>query len=184
MACPLTISKFVGTVSLGLLTGVSYATSTITIPSLKLLPSAGTASRSLNEVKRLSRKHAMRLSGVANGLLLFAYTLSPPRRKHPFLIWMVVFSSSSALATDYWFNRSLGFQEWALETIRDTIGLSLGRASGRKDEDLVVVEAEEDINGEAVRLDMDREGRLQYVRSLIAGVAFSIGVVGLWGDRR
>ncbi|KAJ5908326.1 hypothetical protein N7495_001008 [Penicillium taxi] len=185
MACPLTVSKFVGTFSLGLLTGLSYSTSTITIPSLKLLPTSITASRSLNEAKRLSRKHALRLSSLTNGCILFAYTLSPSRRKHPFLIWMCVVSTVSSFGLDLFFNRHLGFKTWVITAIHDTTGLNLSRRPSKKDEDIVMVESEEDVNvnGESVQLEMNREHRLQSVRAWLAGIALSMGIVGLWGDR-
>ncbi|KAF3395995.1 hypothetical protein F1880_006744 [Penicillium rolfsii] len=185
MACPITISKFVGTVSLGLLTGLSYSTATITIPSLQLLPTATTASRCLNEVKRLNRKHALRLSSLANTCLLFAYCVSPPRRQHPFLVWMCVASTVSSYGLDLWFNREMGLKNWFFDIIYDTTCVSLGKqTSSKKDDDLVVVEAEEDVNGESVRREMDKERRLQRARAWLAGIALSVGVVGLWGDKK
>lgn len=96
---------------------------------------------------------------------------------------MVALSYSSSFATDLWFNRSLGFKNWALEVLKDTTGIQLGR-SAAKDEDIVVVESEEDINGESVQISMARESRLHSFRAWMAGLAFSMGVVGLWGDRR
>ncbi|KAJ5720073.1 hypothetical protein N7493_006951 [Penicillium malachiteum] len=185
MACPITLTKFVGTVSLGLLTGLSYSTASITIPSLKLLPTSTTASRCLNEVKRLNRKHAMRLSSLTNTCILFAYTLSSPRRRHPYLVWMCVVSTVSSYGLDLFFNRHLGFQNWVLSTIQDTTGLNLNRVSPtKKDDDLVMVETDEDVNGESVQREMDRERRLQRARTWLAGIAFSMGIVGLWGDKK
>ena len=67
--------------------------------------------------------------------------------------------------------------------LKDTTGIQLGR-SAAKDEDIVVVESEEDINGESVQISMARESRLHSFRAWMAGLAFSMGVVGLWGDRR
>ncbi|KAJ5094716.1 hypothetical protein N7456_010577 [Penicillium angulare] len=184
MACPITVTKFVGTVSLGLLTGLSYSTASITIPALKLLPTASTASRCLNEVKRLNRKHALRLSSLTNTCLLFAYTISSPRRRHPYMVWMYVASTLSSYGLDLFFNRHLGFKNWALITIQDTTGLSLGgQSQNKKDEDLVVIE-DENVNGESVQREMDRERRLQRARTWVAGIAFSMGIVGLWGDKR
>lgn len=52
--------------------------------------------------------------------------------------------------------------------------------SSKKDEDLVVVEA--DFNGETVERDMAREQTHQMVRSWLSGAALSMAIVGLWGD--
>jgi len=185
MACPITVTKFVGTVSLGLLTGLSYSTASITIPSLKLLPTSSTASRCLNEVKRLNRKHALRLSSLSNTCLFIAYTISPPRRKHPYLVWMYVASTVSSFGLDLFFNRHMGLKNWLLSVIQDTTGLSLGTQSPiKKDDDLVVIESDEDVNGESVQREMDQERRLQRARTWLAGIAFSMGIVGLWGDKK
>ncbi|KAJ5731667.1 uncharacterized protein N7483_006175 [Penicillium malachiteum] len=185
MACPITITKFVGTVSLGLLTGISYSTAAITVPSLKLLPTSTTASRCLNEVKRLNRRHAVRLSSLTNACILFAYTLSSPRRRHPYLVWMCVASTLSSHGLDLFFNRHLGFMNWVFVTIQDTTGLNLSSVSPiKKDDDLVMVGTDEDVNGESVQREMDRERRLQRARTWMAGIAFSMGIVGLWGDKK
>ncbi|KAL5356482.1 hypothetical protein BJX96DRAFT_142871 [Aspergillus floccosus] len=184
MACPITVSKFVGTVSLGLLTGLSYSAASITLPSLKLLPTASDASRSLNEVKRLNRKHGLRLTNLANGCLLFAYGISPSHRKHPYLVWMCVASTIGSYGMDYWFHRQVGFKAWFQSLLQDGCGWRSSRkTAGKKDEDLVVVEAEENVNGESVDRDMDNERRFQRVRAVFSGLALSMGIVGLWGDR-
>ncbi|KAL4890318.1 hypothetical protein BDV59DRAFT_184769 [Aspergillus ambiguus] len=183
MACPITVSKFVGTVSLGLLTGLSYSASTITIPSLKLLPTSSDASRSLHEVKRLNRKHGLRLTNIANGCLLFAYSISPKHRKHPYLLWMCVTSALGSYAMDFWFHRQLGIKTWFQSLLQD-VGCCSGRkSSNKKEEDLVVVEAEEKVNGESIEQEMDNERRFQCTRTVFSGLALAMGIVGLWGDR-
>lgn len=164
--------------------GMSYSTSAITIPSLKLLPSSSTASRCFNEVKRLNRKHALRLSSIANSCFLFSFSISPPRRKHPYLVWVCVISTLATYGLDLWFNRHLGLKTWALTAVQDTTGLCLSKSCAKKDEDLVVVEAEEDVNGESVQREMDSERRMQRARSWLAAIALSMGIVGLWGDKK
>ncbi|KAJ5182616.1 hypothetical protein N7492_000232 [Penicillium capsulatum] len=189
MACPITVSKFVGTVSLGLLTGVSYATAAVTLPALQLLPTSVDASHCLKEVKRLNRKHVFQLTALANTSLLFAYTLSSPRRKHPFILWMSGLSALSSVGLDFFFNRHLGFQVWIDGVCFDTTGMHLLKAPtsskkpSKKDEDVVVVDYEELANGESVQRAMKRETRLQRARAWVAGLALSVGIVGLWGDR-
>lgn len=41
---------------------------------------------------------------------------------------------------------------------------------------------EEQVNGEKVEMEMGREKKVQSVRTLIAGLGFMMGVVGIWGD--
>lgn len=41
---------------------------------------------------------------------------------------------------------------------------------------------DEDMNGEIVRADMDRECQIQRVRTWILAIGFSMSVVGIWGD--
>ncbi|GKZ79749.1 hypothetical protein AnigIFM56816_003955 [Aspergillus niger] len=184
MACPITVSKFVGTVSLGLLTGMSYSASSVAIPSLSLLPTANTASRSLNEVKRLNRKHGLRLTNIANGCFLFAYCLSSRQRKHPYLIWVCVTSTVGSYAFDYLFHRQDGFVAWIQSVLQDTGCGFLTVQKQKKEEDIVVVEAEENVNGESVQKEMNTERRFQQVRAIFSGIALAMGIVGLWGDRR
>ncbi|KAH8702429.1 hypothetical protein BGW36DRAFT_356551 [Talaromyces proteolyticus] len=189
MPCPITITKFIGTVSLGLLTGVSYSTAFITIPALKALPTASHATRPLKDVKRLSRKHAIRLSNLATSCLFFAWLVVPKRKKHPYLLWVCLTSTVSTLGVDFWFNRSLGLGGWARSVVEDIDFpyLSVRKQSpssspSKKDEDLVVVETDSDFNGESVERDMDRERRLQSTRFWFSGAALSMAIVGLWGD--
>lgn len=184
MACPITVAKFVGTVSLGLLTGLSYSTTTVTIPSLKLLPTSTAGRRCLSEVRRLNRKHGLRLTGLAHGCLMFAFAISPKHRKHPYLIWMCVASALGTYGVDFWYHRQLGMYTW-LQTVVGDVGLAFlaKRTSTKRDEDLVVVEAEDNVNGESVQTEMDEERRIQRIRAWISGTAFAMGIVGLWGDR-
>ncbi|KAL2219967.1 hypothetical protein M432DRAFT_544178 [Thermoascus aurantiacus ATCC 26904] len=191
MPCPITITKFVGTVSLGLLTGLSYSVATVTIPSLKLLPTASHASLALKEVKRRARKHALHLSNLTNACILFAWTVSPRRKKHPYLIWMVLTSTIGSFGMDFLYNREKGVVGWGKMVVQDLCLCAAKKlktaatATTKKDEDLVVVESEEGeevVNGESVEQDMDRERRLQRARAWFSGVALAMGVVGLWGD--
>lgn len=163
---------------------MSYSTSSITIPSLKLLPSSSTASRCFNEVKRLNRKYALRLSSLVNTCFLFSFSISPPWRKHPYLVWICVVSTLSTFGLDLWSNRHLGLKNWALTAIQDSTGLCLSKSSAKRDEDIVVVESEEDTNGEVVQREMDSERRMQRARSWLSVLALSMGVVGLWGDKK
>jgi hypothetical protein len=44
------------------------------------------------------------------------------------------------------------------------------------------VEVETEINGEKVEMEMTREKKVQLRRTILAGVGFAMGVVGIWGD--
>ena len=134
-------------------------------------------------MKRLNRKHALRLSGLANTCLVFAYTLSSSRRKHPFLMWMTAMSAVSSFGFDFLFNRHLGFKKWACIAIHDTTGFALG-APIQEDDYLFVEKSGAKVNGESVEREMDRERRLQHARAWLSGMALSAGVLGLWGDRK
>ncbi|RAO70800.1 uncharacterized protein BHQ10_006812 [Talaromyces amestolkiae] len=189
MPCPITLTKFIGTVSLGLLTGVSYSTAAITIPTLRALPTASHAARALKDVKRRSRKHVFRLSNISSACLFFAWFVASRRKKHPYLIWVSLTSAISSWGVDFWYNRELGLGGWLRSVVEDidfpylAVKRSSSGASSpssKKDEDLVVVEA--DFNGETVERDMAREQSHQMVRSWLSGAALSMAIVGLWGD--
>jgi len=124
----------VGTVSLGLSTGLSYSLSRITIPALQSMPTASHANRSLQEVKRRSRQHAFRLANVVNGCFLFAYFISSRRRKHPYLLWVSLTSTIGTFGVDYWFNREQGLQSWLRSTIADVCVPCLRAKSSRHDD--------------------------------------------------
>lgn len=97
---------------------------------------------------------------------------------------MVITSTLGSYGVDYWFHRQNGFKVWIQSIFQDTACLCLGRKSAnKKEEDLVVVEAEEDMNGEGVKKEMDHERRMQRARAWFSGVALAMGIVGLWGDK-
>ncbi|KAL3480448.1 hypothetical protein BJX99DRAFT_220258 [Aspergillus californicus] len=184
MACPITVTKFIGTISLGLLTGLSYSTSTIFVPSLSLLSTSTNASKSLKEAQRLHRKHSLRLANTANVCLLFAYSISPRHRKHPYLVWTSIMATVASYGVDYWFHRQDGFMAWIRSVTQDLGCLSMFTKFQKKEDDIVVVEAEENVNGESVQRELENERRLQGVRTMFSGMALSMGIIGLWGDRR
>ncbi|CAK7266502.1 hypothetical protein SEPCBS57363_002121 [Sporothrix epigloea] len=80
------ILKFVGTVSLGLLTGLSFTLSTVTVPTLLTLPSAHTASNAFRSVTDAASAQLRTLSGIASSAFMLAYLLSPRFVRHPYLL--------------------------------------------------------------------------------------------------
>lgn len=95
------ICKFVGSISLGLLTGVSYTLSAIAIPALLTLPSAQTAQHTLLRLRSVGFMQLRALSAVSAGALLLAYGLSPAHGRHPYLLWTALTVALSA-GSDAW----------------------------------------------------------------------------------
>ncbi|KIH92908.1 hypothetical protein SPBR_03138 [Sporothrix brasiliensis 5110] len=98
------VLKFVGTVSLGLLTGLSYTLSTVTVPTLLTLPSARTASNAFRSLKDAASVQIRTLSTVASSAFLVAFFTSPRAVRHPYLLYTALlviggrFAASDALA--------------------------------------------------------------------------------------
>jgi autophagy-related protein 33 len=90
--------KFVGTVSLGLLTGLSYTISTVSVPSLLAIPTAGGASRALSSLATSSRTHLRSLTAIASTAFLTAYAISPRHLRHPYLLYVGILTLSSTLS--------------------------------------------------------------------------------------
>ncbi|CAK7203529.1 hypothetical protein SEUCBS139899_006263 [Sporothrix eucalyptigena] len=93
------VLKFVGTVSLGLLTGLSFSLSTVTVPTLLTLPSARTASNAFRSLTDAAASQLRTLSGVASSAFLLAYLLSPRAVRHPYLLYTSLLVLGGRLAT-------------------------------------------------------------------------------------
>jgi len=91
------VLKFVGTVSLGLLTGLSYTLSTLTVPSLLELPSASSAAKAFNYLVSTAKKHLGTLTSVSASSFLLAFLLSPKPVRHPYLLYTSILVASSGL---------------------------------------------------------------------------------------
>jgi len=157
-ATTVAICKFVGTISLGLLTGVSYTLSTQSLPSLLTLPSAKPAAYTISQTTRLAALHTTALSAVSTLSLLTAYALSPPRARHPYLLWTALAAGLSGALT--------------LATDSKTIGRKQVRSE---------IEFAE-VNGEQVEKAARDRQLWEFVRASLGGVGFAMGVVGIWGD--
>ncbi|TDZ22119.1 Autophagy-related protein 33 [Colletotrichum sidae] len=90
--------KFVGTVSLGLLTGISYSLSTVTVPSILSLPSSSDALRAFQSLLPSATTRQRVLTGASTASFLLAFLLSPRAFRHPYLIYSSVFCLTSGLA--------------------------------------------------------------------------------------
>ncbi|KUI68404.1 Autophagy-related protein 33 [Cytospora mali] len=92
------VLKFVGTVSLGLLTGLSYTLSTLTVPTLLTLPSASTAAKAFRSLTTTARTHLRTLAGVSGTAFFLAFALSPRPVRHPYLLYTSTLIALSRLA--------------------------------------------------------------------------------------
>ncbi|OAP64550.1 hypothetical protein AYL99_00522 [Fonsecaea erecta] len=193
MPCPISITKFVGTISLGLLTGTSYTLQSITLPSLALLPSASLAARTLATIQTQSTRQILTLASISSLSLITAYTLASPRGRHPYLLWTALVSFIGGQGVEYWFNGFSRFPSWGIS--RRSNGQSghlkasrVATSPSAAGDESGYIEVESDssdeqqVNGEKVEMEMVRERKVQKVRSWIAGVGFAMGVVGIWGD--
>ncbi|TKA46892.1 hypothetical protein B0A54_03848 [Friedmanniomyces endolithicus] len=163
MSTSIALCKFVGTISLGLLTGVSYTLSTLTLPSLLTLPSAKPAAYTLRQTARLANLHITALSALSTLSLGLAFALSPKRIRHPYLLWTAAIAAGSG---------GMSF------VIGDGFGKGLGKGRGKD----FGMEEMGDVNGEGVER---RARELQWgevLRMGVSGVGFVMGVVGIWGD--
>jgi autophagy-related protein 33 len=92
------VLKFVGTVSLGVLTGLSYSLSSLTIPALLTLPSADSAARTFNALTTTATRHLRSLAGISSSAFILAYVLSPRPLRHPYLLYASALVLSSHIA--------------------------------------------------------------------------------------
>ncbi|KAF3036848.1 hypothetical protein E8E12_007921 [Didymella heteroderae] len=163
MAAPtISVCKFVGTVSLGLLTGVSATLSTITLPSLLALPTAVDARTTSTYVAYKSQSITSYLRHITTFSLFSAYLLSPRRFRHPYLLYTSIFAFASGPAVDYFVSFRSGTNER-----RAALDLE---AQG------------DDVNGEQVRQAVERRRLTESIKAVFTGAAFAMQVVGIWGD--
>ncbi|KAM0329949.1 hypothetical protein ACHAQA_004116 [Verticillium albo-atrum] len=198
--------KFVGTISLGLLTGLSYSLSAVTVPSILALPSAADAVRAFENLTTSSTLQLRALTGVSTASFLLAFFLSPRAFRHPYLVYASAFALTSSLAEQI-ASRVLATDgadhdaahaslqarrerlaarnaaraarmEASYEVVGDSHSDGTGSVSGAED-----LDAEEEVlNGEQVRGEVETFGKTQRLQAGVASVGFLMAVVGLWGE--
>ncbi|KAG4425817.1 hypothetical protein IFR04_001024 [Cadophora malorum] len=184
--------KFVGTISLGLLTGLSYSLTTLTLPTLLTLPSASTASKAFANLNTSSVLHLRTLAGVSSTSFLLAYLLSPRSQKHPYLLWTTLFVVSSGFA-EYLVRPYVSKSTTSARTVKPKTKKGKGRqmdssyevlgASDRDSEGTISgEEMDEDINGEEIREQVEGYMKVNIAKTIIAGIGFAMSTVGIWGD--
>ncbi|KAF2803627.1 uncharacterized protein BDZ99DRAFT_427077 [Mytilinidion resinicola] len=161
------LCKFVGTISLGLLTGVSASLTSLTLPSLFNLPSAVNARDALTYLSTRTRTVTTYLRNTALISLFAAYALSPRSSRHPYLFYTSLLALASGSGVDF----ALAAQD--------------KRAGGSRSHASIAdlnVETPEDLNGEQVRQAVEGMRYTEGMRAAVSGLAFAMGVVGIWGD--
>ncbi|KAI2629800.1 hypothetical protein GGR54DRAFT_586434 [Hypoxylon sp. NC1633] len=195
------ILKFVGTISLGLLTGTSYTLATLTIPSLLELPAASSAAKAFRSLASAASKIQTRLSNISGTVFLVAFVLSPRDFKHPYLVYtsLLCFGTPlisyvtpaifeeptsslaaaaqrrSALAQARREKQAARRMEASYEVLGDSHS-DEGAASGGEDLD------DENVNGEEVRSEVEFFVLNQLVQTAVSAIGFMFAVVGIWGD--
>jgi len=169
----ITIPKFVGTISLGLLTGISYSTSTLALPALLTLPSARTASSTFQILNQTLNTQTLTLTALSVTSLISAYFLSPASGKHPYLLWTATLGCWSYCA-DYF----IAGPRNSASAFNSSAGGSDDGGSGKGSDGV----GSEPVNGEMVERSVRRRQFVEGVRAAIAGAGFVVAVVGIWGD--
>ncbi|KKF97430.1 hypothetical protein CFO_g177 [Ceratocystis platani] len=185
------IIKFVGTVSLGLLTGMSYSLTTLAIPSILSLPSATAAAHALSRLSDLAASPLHLLSRLSCGAFLLAFLSAPRAARHLYLLYTSLFAGAAGLANVI--TPMLAGQTTvptaaaasrrknnvrALEASYEDLG-----SSGVMETDTSVAEDEEtQVNGEQVRAMAENFAKTRFVETGFSSIAFAMAVMGIWGD--
>ncbi|EOD46301.1 hypothetical protein GTA08_BOTSDO00546 [Neofusicoccum parvum] len=167
MARTVALCKFVGTISLGLLTGVSYTLSTTALPAILELPTAIHGYTTFLSIQYAAKRHVRLLTATAVSSLSLAFILSPSRARHPYLLWTSLVAAAGS-GVDY----ALRQHD---DDLRDD-------SSGNGERSWVDLEKGDDVNGEMVRNGVEKSRIAEGARAAISGLAFTLGVIGIWGD--
>ncbi|KAK5990706.1 Autophagy-related protein 33 [Cladobotryum mycophilum] len=165
--------KFVGTVSLGLLTGVSYSVSAFTLPALLQLPSSVSASQALASLTSTLELPLLALSSLSAGPLFLSFIFSPRSARHPYLFYTSLLAVLSAVAPLY--------------LPQPPLPAPHPKPVSRNNSARARMEASYEVLGD-VHSEGDPEGSLRtsmarsLVRTGLAAAGFLISVIGLWGD--
>ncbi|QPC75024.1 hypothetical protein HYE68_005776 [Fusarium pseudograminearum] len=177
--------KFVGTVSLGLLTGVSYSISSLALPALLRLPSSASASHGLSTLSAALKTPVLALTSLASAPFLISFFLAPRSSRHPYLLYTALLATLSSVAPILIPTPTPALRRAASSAPRKSSRAKmeasyevLGDAHSEpaSDEDI------EDINGEEVRAEVEGLTRGYLARTAISALGFAMAVVGIWGD--
>ncbi|KFY07086.1 hypothetical protein V492_07459 [Pseudogymnoascus sp. VKM F-4246] len=180
--------KLIGSISLGLLTGVSWTLNAIAVPALLTLPSSATASTAFALLNTRSVQAIRIFSGLSTVCFLSAYALSPRGFRHPYLLWTTLIVAASS-SLDLFLRPAPARSSPALkervrkDKARPKLDASYELLGDSNSEAGVSDEGtEEDVNGEDVKAEMLGFKSLQALRFYLSGAGFVISLIGLWGD--
>ncbi|KFY38110.1 hypothetical protein V495_06749 [Pseudogymnoascus sp. VKM F-4514 (FW-929)] len=180
--------KLIGSISLGLLTGVSYTLNAIAVPALLTLPSSATASTAFTLLNTRAAQTLRIFTGISTVCFLSAYALSPRGFRHPYLLWSTLIVAASG-SVDFFLQPGRPTSSPALkERTRKDKGKAKLDASyellGDSNSEAGISDggSEEDVNGEDVRAEMLGFKSLQALRFYLSGAGFVVSLIGLWGD--
>ncbi|CAG9938042.1 unnamed protein product [Clonostachys rosea f. rosea IK726] len=183
--------KFVGTVSLGLLTGASYTVSAFAFPTFLHFPSSADASRALVDFNSRLRIPIIALTSLASAPLLLSFVLSPRNSRHPYLLYTSLLTLLSFAAPNLVARRVPAPAEPAkkkkktasrpvrnLEASYEVLGdVPSEEAHSEEDSDEFAA-----VNGEDVKAEVEWVVKRYFLRTGFAALGFAMAVVGIWGD--
>jgi autophagy-related protein 33 len=150
---------------------VSYTTASQSIPSLFSLPSASAANTTFQNHQSNTQTHLVALSLLPITAYGLAFTLAPKEGgRHPYLLWtgLVVIIGSSV--------------DYVLAQRDDARHIKEAGSSKADADEYVDINGSMTLNGEGIRKSMEEYRVRKMVQTAISGVAFTMGVVGIWGD--
>ncbi|KAM5355879.1 hypothetical protein ACJ41O_002525 [Fusarium nematophilum] len=183
-ATGVSLLKFVGTVSLGLLTGVSYSISTLALPALLHLPSSSSASHGLATLSAALRTPVLALTSLASAPFLLSFALAPRSSRHPYLLYTALLAGLSSVAPALLPSPAPRHVAPAavprpsararMEASYEVLGDAHSEPASEEDID--------DVNGEEVRAEVEGLARSYVARTALSALGFAMAVVGIWGD--
>ncbi|KAF9765245.1 Autophagy- protein 33 [Fusarium sp. DS 682] len=175
--------KFVGTVSLGLLTGVSYSITSIALPVLLRLPSSSSASHGLASLSAALKTPILALTSLASAPFVISFTLAPRSSRHPYLLYTALLATLSSVAplliptpAPRHISSSAPRQSSRakMEASYEVLGDAHSEPASEEDID--------DANGEGVRAEVEGLVHSYTARTALSALGFAMAVVGIWGD--
>lgn len=184
--------------------GLSYTLSTLTVPTLLTLPSASTAAKAFRSLTTTATTHLRTLAGISSTAFFLAFALSPRSARHPYLLYTSVLVAISRLSVSdfvapYLFAhphtpaqrqspsataRKDRSATRRMEASYDVIGGSDAHSDSASDRSIEddPAAADNNVNGEEVRGEVEVFLKKQVVSTATAGLGFLMAVVGIWGD--
>ncbi|CVK83679.1 related to Rotein of unknown function localised to mitochondria [Fusarium mangiferae] len=174
--------KFVGTVSLGLLTGVSYSITSLALPVLLRLPSSSSASHGLTSLNAVLKTPILALTSLASAPFLISFALAPRSSRHPYLLYTGLLATLSFVAP-------LLIPAPATRHVASSAPRQSARAKMEASYEVLgdahsepASEEDIDINGEGVRVEVEGLVQSYIARTAFSALGFTMAVIGIWGD--